>query len=286
MRTPSPSGRRASSGSTSSGSPRLRSTGSSRSAASGSALLAHVGLLVVAFASALAAARSLGASTRSVCLVGLLCMFAAPWGLQLRAQTFAIPLFVWLLLAARSGQPSTVAPHLSRSPDSRPLGEPPRHCRPRGPARRRSRRHVRGSGASRAGASRRVGAANSAADRPPVRLSVRLAVRPRARRLLPDDAREPAHAYLRGRVGRELALGEHDAVLRRRHRHSHAAGTPSLTAVRVRAAGAPRDADRRGERASQRRLVLTRRARLAAAASGQGALAVVTPSSAYSRPTR
>ena len=72
------------------------------------ALLAHVGLLVVAFASALAAARSLGASTRSVCLVGMLCMFAAPWGLQLRAQTFAIPLFVWLLwlLAADSRAPS------------------------------------------------------------------------------------------------------------------------------------------------------------------------------------
>jgi hypothetical protein len=72
------------------------------------ALLAHVGLLVVAFASGLAAARSLGASTRSVCLVGMLCMFAAPWGLQLRAQTFAVPLFVWLLwlLAADSRTPS------------------------------------------------------------------------------------------------------------------------------------------------------------------------------------
>jgi hypothetical protein len=72
------------------------------------ALLAHVGLLVLAFASGLAAARSLGASARSVCLVGLLCMLAAPWGLQLRAQTFAVPLFVWLLwlLAADSRAPS------------------------------------------------------------------------------------------------------------------------------------------------------------------------------------
>jgi len=72
------------------------------------ALLAHVALLVVAFASALAASRSLGASTRSVCLVGMLCMFIAPWGLQLRAQSFAIPLFVWLLwlLAADSRAPS------------------------------------------------------------------------------------------------------------------------------------------------------------------------------------
>ena len=71
-------------------------------------LLAHVGLLVVAFASGVAGARSLGGSTRSVCLVGLLCMFVAPWGLQLRAQTFAIPLFVWLLwlLAADSRAPS------------------------------------------------------------------------------------------------------------------------------------------------------------------------------------
>jgi hypothetical protein len=72
------------------------------------ALLAHVGVLVVAFASGLAAARSLGASTRSVCLIGLLCMFVAPWGLQLRAQTLAMPLFVWLLwlLAADSRAPS------------------------------------------------------------------------------------------------------------------------------------------------------------------------------------
>lgn len=71
-------------------------------------LLAHVALLVLAFASGLAAARSLGASARSVCLVGLLCMFVAPWGLQLRAQTLALPLFVWLLwlLAADSRAPS------------------------------------------------------------------------------------------------------------------------------------------------------------------------------------
>ena len=72
------------------------------------ALLAHVALLVVAFASGLAASRSLGASTRSVALAGMLCMFVAPWGLQLRAQTFAMPLFVWLLwlLAADSRSPS------------------------------------------------------------------------------------------------------------------------------------------------------------------------------------
>ena len=72
------------------------------------ALLAHVGLLVAAFVSGIVAARRLGGSTRSVCLVGLLCMFAAPWALQLRAQTFAVPLFVWLLslLAADSRAPS------------------------------------------------------------------------------------------------------------------------------------------------------------------------------------
>lgn len=72
------------------------------------ALLAHVGVLVLSFASGLAASRSLGASTRSVCLVGGVCMFVAPWGLQLRAQTFALPLFVWLLwlLAADSRAPT------------------------------------------------------------------------------------------------------------------------------------------------------------------------------------
>lgn len=72
------------------------------------ALLAHVAVLVVAFAGALAAARSLGASAKSAALTGMLCMFVAPWALQLRPQTFAIPLFVavlWLL-AADSRAPS------------------------------------------------------------------------------------------------------------------------------------------------------------------------------------
>ena len=74
----------------------------------GLALLAHVALLIAAFGGALAASRSLGASPKSAALVGMLCMFVAPWGLQLRTQTFAIPLFVALLwlLAADSRAPS------------------------------------------------------------------------------------------------------------------------------------------------------------------------------------
>jgi hypothetical protein len=72
------------------------------------ALLAHVALLTTAFAAALAASRSLGASPRSAALMGMICIFVAPWSLQLRSQSFAIPLFVavlWLL-AADSRAPS------------------------------------------------------------------------------------------------------------------------------------------------------------------------------------
>lgn len=72
------------------------------------AMLSHVALLVVALASALAAARSLGASSRSVWLVATVGMLLAPWSLQMRAQSFAMPLFVWVfwLLAADSRRPS------------------------------------------------------------------------------------------------------------------------------------------------------------------------------------
>jgi hypothetical protein len=72
------------------------------------ALLAHAALLAAAFFAALTAARSLGASPRSVALVGAVCMLLAPWGLQMRAQSFAGLLFVavlWLL-AADSRSPS------------------------------------------------------------------------------------------------------------------------------------------------------------------------------------
>jgi hypothetical protein len=70
--------------------------------------LAHVGAVVVAIASAIAAARSLGASSLAVSLVAAPAIFVAPWGFQARAQTFAIPLFVWLvwLLASDSRSPS------------------------------------------------------------------------------------------------------------------------------------------------------------------------------------
>ncbi|MGZ4308757.1 MAG: hypothetical protein ACXVYM_06235 [Gaiellaceae bacterium] len=66
------------------------------------AVLLHVLLLVSAFALALAAARRRGASANAVFWVGLVCVFLAPWGWQLRAQSFAFPLFagtLWLLIA-------------------------------------------------------------------------------------------------------------------------------------------------------------------------------------------
>ena len=60
------------------------------------------GTLVVAatFASAMAAARLLGATARSTFLVAFVAMFAAPWSWQIRAQAFALPLFVWTLWLA------------------------------------------------------------------------------------------------------------------------------------------------------------------------------------------
>jgi hypothetical protein len=61
-------------------------------------MLVHVGLLTAAFALAVSAAR---ASGRSVALVAAVAAFAAPWALQMRAQSFAFLLFVavlWLLI--------------------------------------------------------------------------------------------------------------------------------------------------------------------------------------------
>ena len=71
-------------------------------------LLSHAGLLIGAFSLALVAVRRNGASEKSVCLVAILCMFAAPWGLQLRAQTIGTLLFVcaMALLLADSRRPS------------------------------------------------------------------------------------------------------------------------------------------------------------------------------------
>ncbi len=59
--------------------------------------VALAGALLVAatFASALAAARLLGATARSSFLVGFAALLVAPWSWQIRAQTLALPLFVW-----------------------------------------------------------------------------------------------------------------------------------------------------------------------------------------------
>jgi hypothetical protein len=71
-------------------------------------LLFHTLLVAGAFGLAMYAARKLGASSRSVMIVALLCVFVAPWAWQFRAQAVAYPLFVavlWLL-AADSRAPS------------------------------------------------------------------------------------------------------------------------------------------------------------------------------------
>jgi hypothetical protein len=60
-----------------------------------------VALVLGAFAAGAAAARWRGASLRATALIAPLALFAAPWSWQVRAQTFALPLFVavlWLLV--------------------------------------------------------------------------------------------------------------------------------------------------------------------------------------------
>jgi hypothetical protein len=60
-------------------------------------------LVLLALSLAAGAARSLGASSRSTFVLGLLAVLAGPWGWTIRAQSAALPLFVgvlWLLLDA------------------------------------------------------------------------------------------------------------------------------------------------------------------------------------------
>jgi hypothetical protein len=58
-------------------------------------------LVLLALSLVVGAARSLGASSRSTFLVGLLAVLAGPWGWTIRAQSTALPLFagvLWLLV--------------------------------------------------------------------------------------------------------------------------------------------------------------------------------------------
>jgi hypothetical protein len=62
-----------------------------------SALLLDVALVVLAFASAAVASRLRGASAQSTLFASAAAMIVAPWAWQLRAQSFALPLFTWVL---------------------------------------------------------------------------------------------------------------------------------------------------------------------------------------------
>jgi hypothetical protein len=69
--------------------------------------LAHVGLLVLTLVGGIAAARNLGGSRRSVTLVAVATLLAAPWSLQLRSQALAPALFIavlWLLASDSRSQ--------------------------------------------------------------------------------------------------------------------------------------------------------------------------------------
>ena len=72
------------------------------------ALLFHAALAVSAMALAVYFARRGGASREAVFVSGLAATWLAPWGLQLRAQSFATPLFILVLglLVADSRAPS------------------------------------------------------------------------------------------------------------------------------------------------------------------------------------
>jgi hypothetical protein len=60
----------------------------------------HVLVLGATVGSWMAATRLLGASARSAFYVGIPCLLVAPWAYQLRAQSLALPLFVWTLWLA------------------------------------------------------------------------------------------------------------------------------------------------------------------------------------------
>lgn len=72
------------------------------------ALLAHATAVIGAFVLGAVFARLLGASTQCVALTVGVCMFIAPWGAQMRAQSLALPFFVGVygLLASDSHRPS------------------------------------------------------------------------------------------------------------------------------------------------------------------------------------
>ncbi len=65
-------------------------------------MLLHVLLVMTATAIAIAAARRRGASARSTLLVVVACLVVAPWAWTLRAQAFALPLFVATLALLES----------------------------------------------------------------------------------------------------------------------------------------------------------------------------------------
>jgi hypothetical protein len=70
----------------------------------GLAAVALLDVVVVAgaYASAIVAARLLGASSRAAVFVALACLLVAPWSWNIRAQPLALPLFIWVLYLAAS----------------------------------------------------------------------------------------------------------------------------------------------------------------------------------------
>ena len=72
----------------------------------GLVVVAAILLVLAALGGGMAAARARGASIRATAIVAVLTLFAAPWSWQVRAQSFALPLFVaalWLLIDGRDG---------------------------------------------------------------------------------------------------------------------------------------------------------------------------------------
>ena len=223
--------------------------------------LAHVGAVVAAIASAIAAARSFGASSLAVSLV------AAPGDLR-RAVGFSgacadvrDPHVRLARVVARRRQSLSVAAGAARLSAARPLGELapgqsslPRRSLPCAGSRSRSGESTEARKPVEA-----VAPARPCADLRSDRVPRRFALRARPRHVLPDDARELDAQDVRERVGPRDAVTGDVPVFRARLRHRWAHRPVRSSTDGDGAADPARDAGERPARDPEHHLVRARR---------------------------
>ena len=196
--------------------------------------------VVAAFASAVVASRLRGASARNTLFATTAAILVAPWGWQLRAQSFALPLFVWVLALVSLDPAFKRRRTLARLSTADPLGQPARIGHPRGrdrvPGGRRLARPDPSPHVASPSAPRRT----AAAPRRSVGVRARVAVRARPARLLPPAAlRQP------GVEGdRRVAGAEAERLSPRLLRRRGCVGDPGRLAVAAPVALRPRRARR------------------------------------------